>query len=112
MPAVLWFRRDLRLADLPALPAQPPRPGHDAAREAARKRVLHKSGTAAITVVVCVVIWAASGAGYFWPLWVMLGTGIFAVRAAWDELGPGAEERRRLGTGTAARPGASRDDRR
>ncbi|MDO8188016.1 DUF1707 domain-containing protein [Conexibacter sp. JD483] len=100
------------VADLPALPAPPPRPGHDPEREAARKRVLYKSGTAAITILICVVIWAASGAGYFWPVWVMLGTGIFALRSAWDELGPGADERRRLGTGSAARSGAPRDGRR
>lgn len=99
------------LTDLPALPAAPPRPGHDPEREAARKRVLYKSGTAAITVLICVVIWAATGAGYFWPIWVLLGTGIVALRSAWDELGPGAAERRRLGTGGAARPGA-RDERR
>jgi len=100
------------LSDLPPLPAAPPRPGHDPEREAARKRVLYRAGTAAITVLVCVVIWAASGAGYFWPVWVLLGTGIVTARIAWDELGPGADERRRLGTGGAARPGAPRDDRR
>ncbi len=96
------------VADLPPLPAAPPRPGHDAEREAARRRVLYKSGTSAITVLICVVIWAASGAGYFWPIWVMLGTGIFALRSAWDELGPGADERRRLGTGSA-RPDPARE---
>lgn len=100
------------VADLPALPAQPPRPGHDPDREAARKRVLYKGGTAAITILICIVIWAASGAGYFWPVWVMLGVGIVAVRTAWDELGPGAAERRRLGTGGAARPGARDEHRR
>jgi hypothetical protein len=25
---------------------------------------------------ICVAIWLMTGAGYFWPMWVMLGTGI------------------------------------
>ena len=30
--------------------------------------------------VVCIAVWAATGAGSFWPGWVLLGTGIaFAV---------------------------------
>lgn len=28
---------------------------------------------------ICVAIWLMSGAGYFWPMWVMLGTGIPAL---------------------------------
>ena len=38
--------------------------------------------TAAFLVpnVVCIAVWAATGAGSFWPGWVLLGTGIaFAV---------------------------------
>jgi class 3 adenylate cyclase len=32
---------------------------------------------------ICVSVWAASGAGYFWPVWVMIPTGaIFARRMA------------------------------
>ncbi|QYJ03442.1 2TM domain-containing protein [Nocardioides panacisoli] len=27
-------------------------------------------------VTICVVIWAATGGGYFWPMWVMIGLGI------------------------------------
>ncbi len=30
-----------------------------------------------------VVIWAASGAGYFWPIWVIAGWGIGLVLHAW-----------------------------
>jgi hypothetical protein len=33
-------------------------------------------GTAAIVIVVCVIIWAVSDSDYFWPIWVMLGLGI------------------------------------
>ncbi len=28
---------------------------------------------------ICTAIWLMSGAGYFWPMWVMLGTGIPAM---------------------------------
>jgi hypothetical protein len=31
--------------------------------------------------MVCIAIWAMTGAGYFWPMWVLLGTGIPAVMA-------------------------------
>ena len=29
--------------------------------------------------IIMVVIWLATGQGYFWPGWVMLGTGIILV---------------------------------
>ena len=32
-------------------------------------------------------IWAASGAGYFWPIWVILGWGIGIVFHAWTVFG-------------------------
>ncbi len=31
-----------------------------------------------------VVIWAASGAGYFWPIWPIGGWGVGLVLNAWD----------------------------
>jgi uncharacterized membrane protein YccC len=102
------------LADLPALPATPARPGHDAAYEAAKKRVLHNAGSSAIIVLICVVVWAASGAaGGFWPIWVILGVGARSLFVTWNELGPGGDERRRLGQGgSASGPGADRAPRR
>ncbi len=33
--------------------------------------------------VLLVVIWAASGAGYFWPIWVIGGWGIGLAAHAW-----------------------------
>ena len=33
--------------------------------------------------VLLVVIWAASGAGYFWPIWVIAGWGIGLAAHAW-----------------------------
>jgi hypothetical protein len=34
-----------------------------------------------------VVVWAVSGAGYFWPIWVMFGWGIGLVLHAWTVFG-------------------------
>ncbi len=33
--------------------------------------------------VLLVVIWAASGGGYFWPIWVIAGWGIGLAAHAW-----------------------------
>ena len=41
--------------------------------------------------VVLIGIWAATGAGYFWPAWVIGGWGVGLVFHAWDVFG-----RRRL----------------
>jgi hypothetical protein len=64
---------DAVLSDLPASHVPAPRPD--------RSLVLRER-TAAFLVpnVVCIAVWAATGAGSFWPGWVLLGTGIaFAV---------------------------------
>jgi 2TM domain len=59
-------------------------------REAAIKRVKAKRGFRihlAIYLVVnalLVVVWALSGAGYFWPILVMLGWGIGLVFHGWS----------------------------
>ncbi|HYG92949.1 MAG TPA: hypothetical protein VD859_05110 [Nocardioides sp.] len=34
-----------------------------------------------VATVVCVAIWLVVGGGYFWPIWVMLGTGVPALLA-------------------------------
>jgi hypothetical protein len=64
---------DALLSDLP----QPvvPAPAPD-------RSLILRERTAAFLVpnVVCIAIWAATGAGTFWPGWILLGTGIaFAV---------------------------------
>jgi hypothetical protein len=33
--------------------------------------------------ILLVVIWAASGAGYFWPIWAIAGWGIALALHAW-----------------------------
>jgi hypothetical protein len=61
------------LHDLPA----PPLPVHRPDRS-----LILRERTAAFLVpnVVCIAVWAATGADSFWPGWVLLGTGIaFAV---------------------------------
>lgn len=93
------------LTDLPPLPAPPPRPGHDPARERAKRRVMHRAGVWALLSVAAVAIWLATGAaGTFWPIWIMLGAAIRLGMVSWSELGPGASDRRRIGRGSAARP--------
>jgi hypothetical protein len=59
-------------------------------REVARKRVNKKRdlGAHAVAYVVIntmlVAVWAITGAGYFWPAWVMLGWGVGLVLNIWD----------------------------
>jgi hypothetical protein len=67
-------------SELDALLADLPKP-EVAVAKPDRSLVLRER-TAAFLVpnVVCIAIWAATGAGSFWPGWVLLGTGIaFAV---------------------------------
>ena len=59
-------------------------------REAARQRIQSRrdfgSHLAAYVVVnaFLVVVWAITGGGYFWPIWVIGGWGIGLVLHAWD----------------------------
>jgi hypothetical protein len=67
-------RVDLRVAYPPVEPpvAEPvvsPRPGG----------VDHELRAFVATSVLLVAIWALTGAGYFWPVWPILGWGVFAL---------------------------------
>ena len=61
-------------------------------RELARKRLEARRGLTAHVVsyvvinVFLVVIWALTGGGYFWPIWVIAGWGVGLVLNAWDVL--------------------------
>ncbi len=66
------------------------RPDQDSRREDARKRVQAKRDFVSHLVAYVVVnsflvaVWAISGAGYFWPVWVLAGWGVGLVLHAWD----------------------------
>lgn len=72
--ATTRFDLEAVVADLPAPP--PPRPARIDGEEVRRR-------TAAFLVpnVICIIVWLATGADYFWPMWVLMGTGIGLV--AW-----------------------------
>jgi hypothetical protein len=59
-------------------------------RESARKRVQAKRDFTSHLVAYLVVnalligVWALTGAGYFWPAWVLAGWGAGLVLHAWD----------------------------
>ena len=35
-----------------------------------------------------IAIWAVTGGGYFWPIWVILGVSIGVVTQGWKAYGP------------------------
>lgn len=75
-------------ADLPAAPAKV------VSRDVAlrRARFQHRAAGALLIILACVGVWVASGAeGSFWPIWVILGVGIGAVREGFRAYGPGQE---------------------
>ena len=63
---------------------------NDEARVEARRRLQKRRdfGAHLVTYVVInamlVGIWAITGAGYFWPAWVLLGWAVGVVLNAWD----------------------------
>jgi hypothetical protein len=65
----------------------------DDARQAAirRLRAKHAFQQALVAYVVVnaflVVVWFASGGGYFWPVWVMAGWGMGLVLLGWNTYG-------------------------
>jgi hypothetical protein len=59
-------------ADLPEFSSRPPVVEHDP-----RRRELRSHITPFVAVnVLLVAVWALTGAGYFWPVWPILGWGI------------------------------------
>jgi hypothetical protein len=63
------------VADLPPEPepARAPRRGHRRGRHHGDLRAF------VATSMLLVAIWALTGAGYFWPVWPIVGWGIFVV---------------------------------
>ena len=60
------------MSQTPYQPYTPGRPGP----EDGPRRPRADGGPSCLVVasVVCVVVWATSGFGYFWPIWVLLPT--------------------------------------
>jgi hypothetical protein len=62
----------------------------DDERQLVRKRLQARRDFAAHLVSYVVVnaflilVWAVTGAGYFWPIWVLAGWGVGVVLHAWD----------------------------
>jgi hypothetical protein len=62
----------------------------DELRKQARNRLEKRRDLVSHAVAYVVIngmlvgIWAITGAGYFWPAWVMLGWGVGLILNAWD----------------------------
>jgi DUF1707 SHOCT-like domain len=65
-------------AELEGVVADLPQP--DGARRAVRKH--SELGGLLATSILLVAIWALTGMGYFWPVWPILGWGVFVVPGA------------------------------
>lgn len=67
--------------------------GRVMARESARKRLEAQRGFVSDIVAYVVVnafligVWAFTGAGYFWPAWVLAGWGAALALHGWDVYG-------------------------
>ena len=62
----------------------------DELRKQAKRNVTKRRDLGAHVVTYCVInamliaIWAITGAGYFWPAWVLIGWGVGLVLNVWD----------------------------
>ncbi|MFI0431616.1 MAG: 2TM domain-containing protein [Candidatus Nanopelagicales bacterium] len=89
-------------SDQPVPPPPPPggQPGNpqptseQQLRDEAIRRLKNKQnfwrmlGGFVILWVIMIAIWALAGGGYFWPMWVIFGTGIAAIYSGWAAFGP------------------------
>jgi hypothetical protein len=77
-------------ADLPALPlsASQARAVIAERRGELRRRAVQNAGGSLAPFLVCTVIWAASGAGFFWPLFLLIGPVALFGRVGWALYGP------------------------
>ena len=62
---------------------------HAVKRLKARRDFNQLVGVAVVVSVLTVVIWLATGAEYFWPMWPILGLAIALLASAWQVWGPG-----------------------
>ncbi|MFM8519673.1 MAG: 2TM domain-containing protein [Solirubrobacterales bacterium] len=63
---------------------------HKAAQERLQQQAGFKKmvGGFLILIIIAVVIWALTGQGDFWPVWLILGLGIATAFSAWSAYGP------------------------
>ena len=54
------------------------------ARLMRRRKFRGEAFTYVVINLALVVLWAATGMGYFWPGWVMAGWGTLLLLGAWD----------------------------
>ncbi len=78
------------LADLPALAESQLEARAEFAerRRTLERRLLQQAGGGLVPFVACTLIWAASGAGSFWPVWLLLIFVVPLVRNGWALYGP------------------------
>jgi uncharacterized membrane protein len=60
-------------------------------RAQARRDALSLTLTGPLVTAILLAVWAVTGAGYFWPVWPMLGMSIAVVVALWRAFGPTAQ---------------------
>jgi hypothetical protein len=53
-----------------------------------RRDALLLTITGPLVAAVVIAAWLATGAGYFWPIWPMLGMSIAVLVALWRAFGP------------------------
>jgi hypothetical protein len=59
-----------------------------AERRHARRDALALLCAGPLLTLVLLAVWAAAGAGYFWPVWPMLGMSIALLAGLWRAFGP------------------------
>ena len=57
-------------------------------RAHARRDALLLTLTGPLVTAILLALWAITGAGYFWPIWPMLGMSIAVLIALWRAFGP------------------------
>jgi hypothetical protein len=95
------------VADLPSPPAPAPRP------ESRRRLDDHARAYIGVSLLL-LTIWALTGAGYFWPIWPILGWGIAFVMPGChsSRVGSAADALEDLPARSARRAGCHRHGRR
>jgi 2TM domain len=57
-------------------------------RAQARRDAIAFTISGPIVTALLLVVWAAAGGGYFWPIWPLLGMSIALLVALWRAFGP------------------------